>query len=149
MFTEQNIKVKNTETGVYLSAETDCGHYGQAYNITNKTAANYVGSVAEAKQRFVKFYNKFEIKTYKQWTESKKDLNEFLQVGDAVDEEILDYFIGVLPPACQSPRCVQIGEPYSQDAGGLLFETLEKQDGQWIYTGHKNTPKTEKCLYVS
>ena len=88
------------------------------------------------------------MKTYKQWTESKKDLNEFLQIGDVVDEDILDYFIGVLPPACQSPRCVQIGEPYTHDAGGPLFATLEKIDGQWIYTGHKNTPKTEKCLYA-
>lgn len=88
------------------------------------------------------------MKTYKDWNGSGKDLHEFLQIGDAVDDEIYDYFLGVLPPACNSSRCLQIGEPYTHDAGGPLFETLEKIDGQWVYTGYKHTPKTEKCLYV-
>jgi len=89
------------------------------------------------------------MKTKKEWEDSGKDLNEFLQVGDEVDKEMYRFFVEVLPPACLSSRCVQIGEPYSEDAGGNLFATLEKQDGKWIYTGHKNTPKTEKCLYVN
>lgn len=88
------------------------------------------------------------MKTLQGWHESKKDLQEYLQIGDAVDDELYYYFIEVLPPACMSPRCIQIGEPYTHDAGGPVFATLEKQNGQWIYTGHKNTPKTEKCLYV-
>jgi len=88
------------------------------------------------------------IKTLRDWHESGKDLNHFLQVGDIVDEEMYSYFLEVLPPACMSGRCVQIGEPHSEDAGGLLFATLEKQNGQWVYTGHKNTPKGETCLYV-
>ena len=88
------------------------------------------------------------MKTYEEWEKSGKDLHEFLQVGDVVDDEMYGYFLGVLPPACCSSRCVQIGEPYSHDAGGPLFATLEKQNGQWIYTGHKNTPKAEKCLYI-
>lgn len=60
MITEKDIKVKNTEQGVYLTAETAKGNYGQAYNLTDKTRANYVGNLATAKQRFMKFYNKFE-----------------------------------------------------------------------------------------
>lgn len=88
------------------------------------------------------------MKTYQDWCKSGKDLSKFLQIGDVVDEEMYYYFIEVLPPACMSNRCVQIGEPYSHDAGGPVFDTLEKKNGNWIYTGYKNTPKGETCLYM-
>ncbi len=60
MITEKDIKQKNTSTGVYLSAETTKGKYGQCYNLTDKTKPNYMGSVWAARQRFMKFYNNFE-----------------------------------------------------------------------------------------
>ena len=60
MITENIIKVENTPDGILLTADTEKCHYGQAYNITDKTKANYVESVAMAKQRFMKFYNNFE-----------------------------------------------------------------------------------------
>lgn len=34
------------------------------------------------------------IKTYANW---KGDLEEYLQIGDVVDEEMADYFLNVLP----------------------------------------------------
>lgn len=80
------------------------------------------------------------MKTYQDWMKSGKDLHDFLQVGDVVDEEMYFYFLEVLPPACMSSQCIQIGEPYSHDEGGPLFDTLEKQNGQWVYAGHKNIP---------
>lgn len=81
------------------------------------------------------------MKTYQEWMKSHKNLSEFLQVGDVVDEEMYFYFLEVLPPACMSSRCVQIGEPYSHDEGGPLYDTLIKKNDQWIYAGHRNTPK--------
>ncbi|MBP2657188.1 MAG: hypothetical protein H6Q69_220 [Firmicutes bacterium] len=50
------------------------------------------------------------IKTYANW---EGDLGAYLQIGDEVDQEMVDYFINVLPPACMNGECVQIGEPYS------------------------------------
>lgn len=89
------------------------------------------------------------MKTKEGWEKSKQNLTEYLQVGDAVDDEMYYYFIEVLPPACMSSRCVQIGEPYTHSAAGAEFMTLEKQDGQWVYAGIKAIPKGEKCLYVN
>ncbi len=88
------------------------------------------------------------MKTFAQWKNSGLFLNVFLQIGDAVDDEMVDYFIEVLPPACMSCRCIQIGEPFDHTIEGKpTFSTLEKQNGQWVYMGHKVTPKTEQCLY--
>ena len=60
MIRENDIKTKNTNYGVYLTADTEKCHYGQAYNLTDKTKVNYVGNIYTAKQRFMKFYNQFE-----------------------------------------------------------------------------------------
>ena len=88
------------------------------------------------------------MKTYNQWNGSGKDLDQFLGVGDEVDEEMFYYFLEVLPPACISKACVQIGEPHSHDKNGKpTFATLLKTGKNWAFAGNIPTPKNEKCLY--
>ena len=87
------------------------------------------------------------MKTYEQWQESGQVLGEFLQIGDVVDEELQMYFLEVLPPACWSRRCIQLGEPARSDENGRpMFETLEKKGKDWVYAGVKAFPKGEKSL---
>ena len=75
-------------------------------------------------------------KTIDGWNKSKKTLSEYLVIGDTVDSTIYDYFIGVLPPATMTDKCVQIGEPMRHNsAGDPVYMTLDKDDGQWRYTG--------------
>ena len=89
------------------------------------------------------------MKTKRAWHESKLPLGEYLQPGDVVDEEMMYYFLEVLFPACYSSRCIQIGEPYTHTSNGEpMFSTLERIDGNWVYTGIKTTPATEQALYV-
>ena len=86
------------------------------------------------------------LKTMKNWNGSGLDISQYLHVGDIVDEAMFDYFIGVLPPATMTSRCVQIGEPTRHNSEGKpMFETLEnhakKPDyNNWIYTGVKIAP---------
>ena len=88
------------------------------------------------------------MKTFKQWGETCETLDKFLQIGDIVDEEMKMYFLEVLPPACWSSDCIQIGEPSRGDpiTGEHMFETLEKIDGNWVYAGVKVFPKGAKSL---
>lgn len=77
------------------------------------------------------------LKTYEEWEGS---LADYLQVGDEVDERMVDYFIGVLPPACMNSECVQMGEPYTHgmDNAGILrakYLTLKRENGKWYYAG--------------
>lgn len=78
------------------------------------------------------------MKTMAGWHEAKVDLDRYLEIGDAVDEEMADYFIGVLPPATWRADLIQIGEPYSHVAGRATFSTLYKPLGAqaWLYAGH-------------
>ena len=50
------------------------------------------------------------MKSFKDWQTSGLMLDEFLKVGDEVDEEMFNCFMNVLPPAKMSDGYVQIGE---------------------------------------
>jgi hypothetical protein len=78
------------------------------------------------------------LKTMVQWDGSGKGLTEFLEIGDTVDSDLLDYVIGVLPPATMNGKVVQMGEPYNHDNHGRgMYLTVEKKAGKWTYTGIK------------
>jgi hypothetical protein len=89
------------------------------------------------------------VKTNAQWSASGKCLEEFLEVGDLVDDELRMYFIEVLPPACMSRRCIQIGEPVRHDpsTGEPMFETLLRVVEGWKYAGVCVTPNGEVCQH--
>jgi hypothetical protein len=78
------------------------------------------------------------IKTMRGWSEAKCDLDKYLQIGDAVDLEMADYFLCVLPPATYRANLIQIGEPYSHVNGRATFSTIYKPLGSanWRYAGH-------------
>lgn len=60
MITKSIVAVRYTTDGVYLSAKTKNGDYGQHYNTFNKAKSNFVIDVDAAKERFIMFYNQFE-----------------------------------------------------------------------------------------
>jgi hypothetical protein len=87
-------------------------------------------------------------KTLAECNAAKKGITDFLNIGDSMDDDFFDYFLGVLPPACMSKTCLQIGEPYDHTGDGKpTFMTLVKQGPVWIYAGCIPTPETETCLY--
>lgn len=77
------------------------------------------------------------MKTYKEWSDAKVSFTEFAEVGDEVDEEIIDYFIGCLPPVFYSSTIVQCGEPYDHFGknGQARYMTFKKIDDKWFYVG--------------
>ena len=60
MILRQDIKTSTKQDGVYLSAKTERGNYGQFYNTVHPDRANYMPNIETAKQRFINFYNQFE-----------------------------------------------------------------------------------------
>jgi hypothetical protein len=73
------------------------------------------------------------MKTYKNW---RGNLDQYLQVGDEVDQEMVDYFTDVLPPVTFNSNLVQMGEPYSHVNGKATYSTVYRKDGKWFYAGH-------------
>lgn len=81
-------------------------------------------------------------KTFDEWTESGAlDFDSYVGLGDEVDEEIVNNFLELLPPACHSSRLMQMGEPNEHlpdEKGNFLptYMTFEKTDGKWHYRGY-------------
>src|SRR5690606_4445749 len=79
------------------------------------------------------FPEKCGVKTFAGW---KGSMSQYLQVGDIVDEEMVDYFLTVLPPACWKMNLVQIGEPHSHINGRPVFATIAKHGQHWYFKGY-------------
>ncbi|MNI74158.1 hypothetical protein D3C73_1302250 [compost metagenome] len=82
------------------------------------------------------------MKTLEGWEAAKKPLDEYLQVGDVVDEEIWSHFINVLPPLTLTDRLVQISEPTDWVDGRNTYPTLERTDQGWVYRGDCHRDET-------
>ncbi|MEC0167374.1 hypothetical protein [Paenibacillus graminis] len=75
------------------------------------------------------------MKTLEGWEAAEIPLDEYLQVGDVVDEGIYNHFINVLPPLTLTDRLVQISEPTDTVDGRNTYPTLERNDQRWVYRG--------------
>lgn len=78
----------------------------------------------------------YYVKSAQGWHSDRRDLGEFLKVGDYVDQEMADYFLGVLPPACMTGGIIQIGEPHSHVNGRATFATIRETVNGWQYCGN-------------
>jgi hypothetical protein len=77
------------------------------------------------------------METYAEWAESRLPLDMFLAVGDVVDEEMVNYFVSVMPPAYMSSWLIQIGEPNSHVEGKATFATISNSSPKgWVYNGN-------------
>lgn len=84
---------------------------------------------------------------------------ETAKPGDYVDEEVVDYAINCLPPACMRSDCTQLGEPYSHredpDTGAwrATYATFKNVAPMiWQFCGYcfrgENTPRGADPVYV-
>lgn len=82
-----------------------------------------------------------------------------VKVGDYVEQEVVDYAMDIMPPACMASYCSQIGEPYSHKIDPLTgnlratYATFKKVGkGVWEYCGHcfraENKERGEEPPYV-
>lgn len=89
----------------------------------------------------------FTIKTMQEWNSRKCRFLEYVQPGDYVDEEIVNYFLGVVPPLHYSvDNILQVGEAADVDDYGRLTyttfyfvrqNTRNEKINQWQYVGCK------------
>lgn len=80
------------------------------------------------------------------WTEETFDYQK-VQIGDYVDQAVVNNAMNCLPPAHMTSQCSQMGEPYSHredpETGTLraTYATFKKVAGEWPngiwqYCGH-------------
>lgn len=80
------------------------------------------------------------------WTEETFSY-QTVQVGDYVDQAVVDNAMDCLPPVCMTSQCSQMGEPYSHredpETGKwrATYATFKRVGGEWPngiwqYCGH-------------
>lgn len=78
------------------------------------------------------------------------DFEKAANPGDLVDEEVVEEFVGLLPPTTLRGNLVQVGEPYScqydpdTDRWRSTYTTFAKVDGKWTYCGKCFVGKNEE-----
>ena len=76
------------------------------------------------------------MKTLNEWRDSKYNtIQEYLKVGDIVDENMVDYFLNILPPIRWSRNFIQVGEVSDFINGRNTYMTFEREEGKWKYCG--------------
>lgn len=72
----------------------------------------------------------------KVWTEDEFEYTK-VKIGDLVSQEVVDNAMDILPPACMTNRCSQVGEPYSHREDPKTgkwrptFPTFTRVGGEW------------------
>lgn len=86
-----------------------------------------------------------EIKSMSDWENSGlENFDEYFFPGDKVAEDVVDYFVNIMPPVMFGSRLVQAGEAYdtlpeSSEPGARwrnTYMTFAVKDGSWVYIGH-------------
>ncbi|PLT76290.1 hypothetical protein [Mediterraneibacter gnavus] len=87
---------------------------------------------------------------------------EDIEIGDYVEQAVVDDAMNMLPPACMRSSCSQVGEPYSHrqdpDTGKwrATYATFKRvtsgNDGIWEYCGHcfcgENEERGKDPVYI-
>ena len=95
------------------------------------------------------------------WTQDSFDYSK-VQIGDYVEQAVVDDAMDCLPPACMTSACAQMGEPYSHredERTGkwrATYATFKRvtsgRDGIWEYCGHcfcgENVERGKDPCYV-
>lgn len=77
------------------------------------------------------------MKTMEDWQKSDAlYFDEFVNVGDIVGEDVIDYFRNSVPPIIDKKYILQAGDPYSTVNGKSTYTTFTKEDEGWVYRGN-------------
>lgn len=76
------------------------------------------------------------MKTYKNWEKSNKDLDDFLNPLEEIDEELYLYIIEIVPPYWCYGGFGQNGEPTKKDKHCIYYrDTVMNVNGRYYYLG--------------
>ena len=76
-----------------------------------------------------------QVKTYQAW---EGDINDYLQVGDLVDFQMIGFFFSELPIVCEN-NIIQARHPievYIDGKREYIYPTLMQTKEGWAYAGY-------------
>lgn len=127
-----------------------CGN-GDDFKLTGQHQLDILELVAAERRKIT---SGIEIKTMESWYGSGLNFEDYCFPGDTVGEDIVDYFVNVVPPVTLRYDCVQAGEEHSceRDDDGkyqATYTTFHRTgDGRCRFDGYcfkgENQNRVEK-----
>lgn len=77
------------------------------------------------------------MKTFSEWQQSGVSFHQFVEAGETIDEEMFDYFLGVVPPQFMSNggQFFLAGEADCFDGEELLYSSFFRNGDKFFYGG--------------
>ena len=88
-----------------------CGN-GDDFKLTGQQQLDILELVAAERRKIT---SGIEVKTMESWHGSGLNFDDYCFPGDTVGEDVLDYFVNVVPPVTLRYDCVQAGEEHSSE----------------------------------
>lgn len=88
-----------------------------------------------------------KIKTFEDWeaNHANLDLDQYLEVGDEIDEEIVEHIgYAITPPNYQDKTIMQCGEPSFTENNMYYYMTARKEKDKWYFLGDQPDAKKPK-----
>lgn len=122
--------------GVYIFPCED----GTDAKLTLEQKRDILALVTEERNKII---NATTTKSRQSWYESGfGTFDEYFSPGDTVSEDVVDYFLDIVPPAVFRKGYLQVGEAhnteYDPEQGRMrsTFVTFSKEDGEWKFEGY-------------
>lgn len=123
-----------------------CGVYGfpcedgSEVKLTLEEKRDILVLVTEEREKII---NATTIKSMQSWHDSGLGtFDEYFSPGDTVAEDVVYYFLDIVPPAVFGKGYLQVGEAhnteYDPEQGRMrsTFVTFRKENGEWKFTGY-------------
>lgn len=111
---------------------------GSLIRLTLEQARDILQLISEERGKYI---HKAGAKSLADWHECGINFHEFCLPGDTVTEDIVEYFVDIIPPTSHRCGYVQVGEPYNCEKGPEsgkyrnTYATFAKRGGDWYYVG--------------
>lgn len=127
-----------------------CGN-GDDVTLTGQQQLDILELVRAERERIT---SGIEVKTMESWNGSGLNFDDYCFPGDLVGEDIVDYFVNVVPPVTLRYDCIQAGEEHSTERGDdgkyrATYTTFHRTgDGRCCFDGYcfkgENRNRVEK-----
>ncbi|MBQ8331100.1 MAG: hypothetical protein IJX94_01205 [Clostridia bacterium] len=122
--------------GVYIFPCED----GTDAKLTLEQKRDILVLVTEEREKII---NEVTIKSRQSWHDSGLGtFNEYFLPGDTVAEDVVDYFMDIVPPVVLRKNLLQVGEAHNYEfdpeKGKMrsTFATFYKAEGEWKFAGY-------------
>jgi hypothetical protein len=115
-----------------MQASVALVHSSERYDLNRELNLSQLA----AGQAIIDLLARVQPKTYQGWEDGPEmPIDEYIQPGDEVDEEMVNHFGGVVSPQYCTYQFTQVGEASHEERGRYFYQTFGRFGDRYLYLG--------------